>query len=147
MGLNYSLTGNAFQFLEYQSKNWHHHTQSILLTVFDFVNKLAGPWDNLMACIWLPSLCILVVGIVLVIATWRKSPSLYSIFFMLYLSISYGVTWLISGCRYMSIAFPMFLMAAVWCEKKPSRYLACVIVSCLLLALYLAAFLDGKQVM
>lgn len=147
LGINYQVTGNAFQFIEYQSSNWHNNAQPVYQTVIDLFERTLSNFNTLTGCIWFPELALLIITVALIFVTWKNVPSIYSVFLVSYVILSYSSSWLLSGARYMAIAFPLFLMATVWTEKKPNRYNWCVVCSTLLLGIYLCAFILWKQVM
>lgn len=145
--INYSVDGSPTAFLVHQKEHWYNTPQFITKTIFDLFHRIFDNFNSLTGCIWLPELLIFVIAIILLMLTWRKIPSMYSIFLLCYIVISYSASWLLSGSRYMSIALPMFYMLAVWTDEKESRYQWTVLISVLFLAIYLTAFLTNKQVM
>ncbi len=145
--INYDISGDPFKFLAYQQTVWMHHAQSFIQTFYDLFAKAFGYLNSVNGCIWLPELIIVILTVALMIRLWRKIPAMYSAFLAGYIAVSYANSWLLSAGRYMSIALPLFIMLAVWTDKRPNRYLFMVITSSVFMAIYLAGYLFNKQVM
>lgn len=147
LGINYKVSGNPFQFLIYQESVWHNTTQFFPITLQSLFHWTFGSWDTLAGCIWIPEILLLVLLSLFMILRWRRLPSMYGIFMGCYIAVSYAASTLLSAGRYLSIAFPFFLLIADWAEKKEGRYIAAVVLSAVFLGIYLTAFLLNRQVM
>lgn len=147
LGINYAVSGDPFQFLEYQQSVWHNTTQFLPVTVTSLFRWTFGNFNTLAGCIWIPEIVLLIAVSLLMILRWKRIPAMYGIFLGCYILISYAASTLLSAGRYLSIAFPFFFLLADWTEEKESRYEWTVIISAVFLGIYLAAFLLNKQVM
>ena len=61
--------------------------------------------------------------------------------------ITFSSNWLISGGRYTLCALPGFMLAGEWMDRHERWKVPAVAVSAILMALYLAGYMTGKQVM
>jgi hypothetical protein len=168
--INYRVTGNAFQFMVYQSEHW---SQNMGL----FFNTAAYQTNNFLNNIhinpavayglWLPNLVFLVGAPAVVLlgqrpnrrkrAVFAHSPvgeplrqpygmrASYIAFFLAYYLTGMGTTWLLSAPRYLTCCFVLLLALA---SKERSR-LANAFIYILLMTtqfLYLAAYVAGWPV-
>ncbi len=147
--INYRTEGNPFQFSVYQKQHWYHEP-----TYFtNALKEIAGyafsddTANTLAASIWLPELILFFVALILLFYGIRRHPLKYTAFLFVYTMINYSVTFLISGGRYMSCAFPMFIILGELFDRHPRAYQAAVATSSMLLAVYMAGFMSWKQIM
>lgn len=145
---NYWVTGDAFKFLEYQEAVWGQHAQYFGVTVADNFSRLSdvlygGPQS---ICIWLPQFVLFFLCCATLIYGLNKVSSGYILFLVFYLIMNYTPSFLLSGGRYMSVAFPMFIILGIFFEKHPRLWEGAIVVSSLLYALYMGIYLNYGQV-
>lgn len=147
--INYRVEGNPFQFSVYQEEHWYHSTTY-------FTNALKEIWgyafaestkNTMTASIWIPELILFALALILMFYGLRRHPLKYTAFLFVYTIINYSVTFLISGGRYMSCAFPLFMVLGEILDRHPKIYNVAVAVSSMLFAIYMAGFLSWKQIM
>lgn len=148
--LNYHVTGNAFAFLEHQ-KHWHQGSEWLPNTIQLVVgNAFRHFGDEFAAGIWIPDSILFFVFLILLLLAFRKKDGHQN--FLLgygfaYLTLTYSLSWLLSGGRYLSASIVFFIFAAVIAEKHKWLDKVIVVSSSMLFGVYLYAFLLGKQVM
>ncbi len=147
--LNYRVEGNPFQFTIYQSEHWFHDTTYFTSCLEEIIGYLTNPGtsNTLIMCIWLPELILFVITIVLLAYGLTRHPLKYTAFLLVYTLVNYSVTFLISGGRYMSCAFPLFIIGGEYLDRHPRLYHGVVIISAMTMAMYLTGYLSGKQIM
>ncbi|GGH31242.1 hypothetical protein [Paenibacillus segetis] len=147
--INYSVTGNPFQFSIYQKEHWSQDFYLFFDTAryqMEYaVNKfLAGESSSFLG-LWLPNLiCIFSVLIIMLKGAKQLRPS-YTAYFIVYFAFVVGATWLMSAPRYFSVAFPL-AFATVLLTKDKSKDVAFTILSIVGSVLYLAVFVIGYPV-
>lgn len=145
---NYAVTGDAFKFLEYQERVWGQHAQYFGQTVADnFRNLTTTLWSETQSvCIWLPQLVLFFLCTATLVYGLRRHRSGYILFLVLYLIMNYTPSLLLSGGRYMCVAFPMFIILGEFFETHPKLWEGAIITSSLLFTLYMGTYLDYGQV-
>lgn len=148
--INYLVAGNCFKFLELQETVWGHHFEYIGKAVTTIFEYLMGDYytSNLKLAIWLPQAILVVLAIVLLIYAANKHKPQYVLYLAAYTIISYSASFIISGGRYMSVAIPLFIILAKIFDKLDERWhRGYVALSLLLMGLYCAGYVFGKQIM
>lgn len=145
---NYAVTGDAFKFLEYQERVWGQHAQYFGQTVADnFRNLTTTLWSETQSvCIWLPQFVLFFLCTATLVYGLRRHRSGYILFLVLYLIMNYTPSLLLSGGRYMCVAFPMFIILGDFFETHPKLWEGAIITSSLLFTLYMGTYLDYGQV-
>ena len=149
LGINYSVTGNPFQFMEYQSVVWGNGAQYFGKTISDvwnraFTNELTGVTRFTAG---IAALSFFIMAAVLLVYGLRKMHNRYILFLALYVIMNYMQTWLISSGRYMSVAFPMFLILGEFSEKHKNIGTILLMISSMLFGVILYAFLTWRQIL
>lgn len=145
--LNYRVTGNAFAFLEMQ-KHWYqglYPVSGTLQYVFREAVNSAGEaiaWQT-----WWPQLILFPLFLATLALSHRRVCSAELCYGFAYLVISYSLSWLLSGGRYLSCDVPVFLCLGVLTEKKPALTLLLTLAMSLLFVVYLRAYLSGGYIM
>lgn len=147
--LNYKVEGNPFKFQEYQKNHWNHEVTSFYKGFGDVWNyfKDAGMTNSMKMSIWLPEVIIVILVIVVLFYALKTQPLKYTAYLWVYTMICYGVTFLISGGRYMLCALPIFIIAGDFFEQRERLYRLAVILSTAFMAVYMAGYFNGKQIM
>ena len=102
--INYTVSGEPFQFLVYQSENWNqrlglffhtaaYQTEYALEETYGDTGSLLG--------LWLPNLSYLYGALIIMIFAVRRLKPVYSMYFLAYYVIAIGATWLLSAPRYL----------------------------------------------
>jgi Gpi18-like mannosyltransferase len=147
--LNYQVEGDPFRFLFYQKNHWYQGSQYFSKTIsLIFTNAFnTGNESNLQASIWMPAVLIFVMATAIIIYSIKRHNATYLSFMVMYLLINYSLTWPMSEGRYMSCAFPMYIMLAEFSEryKKADKWIT--VTFSIFMGIYMTAFLLCKQVM
>lgn len=147
--INYRVEGDPFRFSVYQKEHWYHSTTY-------FTNALEEIWgyafaestkNTLKVSIWIPELLLFVLAVVLLFYGLRRHPLKYTAFLLVYTLVNYSVTFLISGGRYMSCAFPLFVILGEILDRHPKVYYIVVAVFSMLFAVYMTGYFSWKQIM
>lgn len=147
--INYKVEGNPFQFSIYQSEHWYHNTTyftNCLNEIVTFLTNGETPNSSIMS-IWLPQLILFVLTIILLFYGMKRHPLKYTAFLFVYTMINYSVTYLISGGRYMSCAFPLFIILGELLDRHPKIYQWVITLSAMAMAMYLTGYFGWKQIM
>lgn len=147
--LNYKVEGNPFKFQEYQKNHWNHEVTSFNKGFGDVWNyfKDSGTTNSMKLSIWLPEVIVVILVIVVLFYAIKTQPLKYTAYLWVYTMVCYGVTFLISGGRYMLCALPIFIIAGDFFERHEMLYKLAVILSTALMAVYMAGYFNGKQIM
>lgn len=146
LGLNYQVTGNAFQFSVYQKNHWYHTTTWFTNCVAEIMRYISSQFSDTTLLIWYPELILFVVAAALLLYSLRTQPLKYSAYLLVYTLINYSVTFLISGGRYMLNALPLFFFTAALLNKHKLLYQLLCFASALLYGIFFTAFLTGGAV-
>lgn len=147
--INYKVTGNPFQFMVYQKEVWGNGGQYFGKTISDIWNRgiggdLAGQTRITAGIV---PLVLFVLAVVLMFYGIRTIHAKYTLFLVFYVIANFMQCWLISAGRYMTVAFPMFLLMAVFSEKHKEADKWIVTISSVLFGVILYAFLTWKQIL
>ncbi len=147
--INYKIEGNPFQFSVYQKEHWYHGTTYFTNALEEIVSYAFGDstTNTLKASIWLPELVLFIFTIVLLFYGLRRHSLKYTAFLFVYTLVNYSVTFLISGGRYMSCAFPLFIILGEFSNRHKKYYPWIIAFSSMLFIVYLAGFISWKQIM
>lgn len=147
--MNYRVTGNPFKFLEYQKTIWGQKAQYFGITVSEVWHRaFSGEVTGVArVAVWMPSILLFILAAALLLYGMRRIDSKYTLFLLVYVIMNYMPTWLMSSGRYMSVAFPMFLILAVISDKHKETDKWIVAISSILFGVLLMGFLTWKQIM
>jgi Gpi18-like mannosyltransferase len=147
--VNYSVTGNAFQFSIYQKEHWSQQFYLFFDTVryqMEYaVNTLKDGDSRSFLGLWLPNLSFIFLVLVMMLLSAKKLNPAYMAYFIVYFVYVVGPTWLLSAPRYFAVAFPLAFAATLLTRDrwKDGALTAIYIVGSLL---YLAVFVAGYPV-
>ena len=142
--VNFRVTGSATTFLTYQSEHWHQTLGWFFSTVATQVNSATGSFsDNLQMLwgLWIPNIVYLFAALGIVIGAQNKLRASNVAYFIAYYAVCVGATWLLSGPRYLTAAYPLALALGALTEKK-SVDRAVTVVCIVLFVLYLLAYVN-----
>lgn len=119
LALNKCVTGNWFKFLQYQKENWHQSFGFFAGNVEKhYLNIFYMEWKTSVG-IWIPQLILFFLVAALLIYNINRMRLSYSAYTLSYIIISYSATWLLSGPRYLSGMFTLYIMLSnVRCRFK-----------------------------
>jgi len=113
LGINYSLHGNPFKFLEYEAAEpWYQTTEWIGRNIslqYDQAHELQGLG---LTIYWVQIALYFIFLSVLIYGLFRKEKMIYLLYGGVYLGFTYLSGWMISGGRYMLGCFPVMMILA-----------------------------------
>ena len=142
LALNKWLTGDWFKFLEYQKEHWVTGFGFFASNIELHLNLISEKNSKLSIGTWLPTFVLFFGAMSAIIASMRKVPISYTLYGLVYLLISYSPTWLLSGPRYVSGLFTLFVAIALWTKKRDVEWVIYLSFT-LLLALYSILFFES----
>lgn len=147
--INWRVEGDPFRFLYYQRTHWFNGFLPIWETVaYVAENALTIGYTSVGFCIWIPELVLFFVWLVwLACGIWRKMRPMFLVYLAALFFVTFSSSWLISGGRYTLCALPGFMLTGEWLGRHERWKTPAVAISAMLMALYLAGYLTGKQVM
>ncbi|MCL2589120.1 MAG: glycosyltransferase family 39 protein [Oscillospiraceae bacterium] len=116
--LNWYISGDPFRFMYYQYSHWYNQFAYFGSVLTAQVEHIVHQ-PHLAATIFIPNLLAfaLTAGMLLW-ATVKRLPLAYIAFLLGYTFISYAVSWLLSGGRYMLAAAPLFIFLAHFTARR-----------------------------
>ena len=139
--MNYAVAGDAFAFLEYEKSVWHQEMKFFGKT-FALIRSYAVMTERMpeMFTIWLPQIAAIILCLAASFYGITKHRAMYYGFLVPYFLTNISAAWPISGCRYMSCAFPLFIFLADF-SSRHKRARAWILVSfSILFGIYFAAW-------
>lgn len=113
LGVNWSVTGNPFQFLIYQSEHWSQNFGSLRNTVaYTFENMMTYDNVGLRLSIWGPQLLMILGVLMLLLFTVRRNHPADGAYMLIYTYIAVSPTWLLSGPRYLLAMYALYPILA-----------------------------------
>jgi len=140
--INKVLYNNFFQFLVFQEKNWHQQPSTFWASLCTSFNYSQMPdWHLQNYLIFIPQIILFFFTIVVLLYGLKKkvrtSYIIYSLAFLIY---SYSPSWLLSGGRYLSCLFPLFIIFGVFAEREHRKF-ALMLTTILLFTFFGIAYL------
>ncbi len=126
--------GNWFQFLFFQNENWSQRFGFFASNIRNFVFEAAHRGTGLSMGVFIPNIIIFFMSLLLLTLCIKKLRLSYIIYTLAYLLISFSPTWLLSGPRYISGMFTLYIMLALLIRRNLSRRLMEIILFVLLIA-------------
>lgn len=146
--INYLVAGDFFKFMEYQRVHWNQRLGW-------FFNTAAYQTENAIASVaarpsnfwglWLPNILAQLISLVIMISAVKKLRPSYTAWFIAYVVVAVGATWLLSAPRYLAAIPALPAAMALLTERKPAL-LAASALSLVSGTAYFAAFLLRWQV-
>jgi len=146
--INYQVSGNPFQFMEYQRVHWHQNLGWFFNTAAYQTKQAINCWENNrphLLGLWLPNLIAGFSSLLIMIPTVKKIRPSCTAWFLVYYLIAMGATWLLSAPRYLVALLPVPLAVSQLAEK-PAANILLTGASLSLSLLYLCAFVARWQV-
>jgi len=117
--VNWQVTGDPFQFMYYQRTHWHNQFMYFGSVILLQLENIAHAEWSFVSTIAIPNVLAFVLAVLMLLyASVKRLPVLYIIFLLGYTLISFSVSWLLSGGRYMTVAAPLFLFLAHFTERR-----------------------------
>ena len=145
--INYSVSGDAFKFMEYQSIHWHQQLGWFSAPPPHTRRKTRFPPHQILRRffwgLWLPNLLAQLLSLAVMILAAKRMRASYTAYFIAYFVVTMGATWLLSAPRYLAamISLPAAMSALAKCAHRARR----VLLSALLFFAYFIFFLsDGR---
>lgn len=146
--INYTVSGDFFKFMEYQSVHWNQHLGVFFNTAAYQTDYAMGSLKNNLPDflgLWLPNLLMSFGALALMLPAVKKLRAGYSAYFLAYFIVAIGATWLLSAPRYLAATVTLPAALSVLSEKKSANLLLTLV--CFALGiLYLLAFAARWQV-
>lgn len=145
--LNFYIAGNPFAFTQMQA----HWSQGFLWfpKVLAYLLKNALTWPKLTTRweMWIPELVLFPLFAFLLLRTWKKHRSMFTLYAFVYFILNYCLSWLLSAGRYLSCGVPFFFFAADELEGKPRLTAALAVGMLALQCVFCYRYLSWGQVM
>ena len=145
--INYSVSGDAFKFMEYQSIHWHQQLGWFFGTAaYQTENAVsAAKSPALFWGLWLPNLLAQLLSLAVMILAAKRMRASYTAYFIAYFVVTMGATWLLSAPRYLAAMLSLpAAMSALAENARTERVL--ILLSALLFFAYFIFFLLRWQV-
>ena len=143
--VNYRVSGNWLKFLDYQRENWFQSPGWFFDTPryqLDYFVRYLKDKSVLNAFgLWGANLLALLSALLLMAFTAKEQRPSHTAYFIVYFVFTTGITWLLSGPRYMLACFPLTLALARLSRRRIWDILLtalCAIFSVLLFLAYLS---------
>lgn len=146
--VNYAVSGDPFQFMEYQSVHWGQRFGYFFNTAayqLEQAIRCGGEDLRMMLGLWIPNLISSFGSLILMLFAVKKMRASYTAWFIAYFFIAIGATWLLSAPRYLIALIPVPLAVSLLTERKKADVIAAPCCAVLYL-LYLYAFVMRWQV-
>ncbi len=138
--LNKFVSGEWLTFLTYQKEHWVQSFGFFAENIKNgFINIFA--LDKIMAInVWIPQTFLFFISFGMLIYTFKNMRISYALFSFAYILISFSPTWLLSGSRYITGMFTLYIMFAIFVfkHKHLEKYLD--FISTILLGFYCIQF-------
>lgn len=147
--INYRVSGNPFQYSIYQMEHWSQSLGYFWNTASYQLQHALGSIESgelwKFSGLWLPNLIFIFGSLPVMAAAARRIRPSYTAYFIAYYVVGMGVTWLLSGPRYLAALFPLSLAFSVLTKK---RLADSVLTAAFLIGtvLYMLAFVSRWQV-
>jgi Gpi18-like mannosyltransferase len=146
LGLNFYVSGNPLQFLEYQRVHWHRYFRWPWIGVAESFKKIVYSTPSRAIMIGFQELLFVGIGLAATLAGWRMLRGSYRVWmaanWLLFLSTSF----VLSVPRYTLTIFPLFIVVAYYCHRSRFLNIFITISSLFLLAFFITEFVQGKWV-
>ena len=120
-GINYTVSGVFFKFLEYQRSHWHQQLGLFFNTAayqMKYAIESATSDPHTFFGLWLPNILAFFLSLIVINLSLSSLRPSYIAWFIAYFLISMGATWLLSAPRYM-LGLPVIPMAVMaMCKNK-----------------------------
>lgn len=138
MAINWAIYGSPTAFLYYQQLNWGNRLTPIWdcvsITADHLMLYLRGATNaNSVMGIFLPQVIMAILLPCLMLAFVRRGDAGDNAYMWCYVALTFSSSWLISGIRYISAMYPVYIMLALLARRRGTRW----VMYALMLALFL----------
>lgn len=141
--VNKVVTGDWFTFLDIQKNNWGQSFGFFATNVKNAFMQILQRDVSFAVGISIPTLAIFFLSSIALLMGIKHLSTSYILYGLVLLLISFSPTWLLSGPRYVFAVFPLFIITALWVDKKPHLEQAVDYILISFLTLYCIMFLRG----
>lgn len=146
--INYFTFGDALKFMEIQSNHWHQNFMFFIENIANLGTRSLFYDINTAMQIWLPGFLMIMVALIAFLTGSGKGiRTSYLAYMMVYLVVGAAPSWLLSGCRYFAMLFPIYLVMARSAEKNKIWGAVMLILSIAAFLYLMAMYITGRQVM
>ncbi|MBC8079319.1 MAG: hypothetical protein H7X86_03175 [Gorillibacterium sp.] len=117
--INKLVTGNWLQFLVYQKEHWKQKFGFFADLLSIHAAKAFRAYVHYAYGIWIPGILLFFFALAMLIFFAGRIRLSYAAFSLLYILISFSPTGLLSGPRYISGMFTLYLLIALLAKKIP----------------------------
>ncbi len=144
--INKVVLGDFFAFSEYQESIWSQHFSFFGKNIKTYADYIIGG-SELTVPIMLPQLVLFFISIILIFSALKNKHKIsYLLYSIAYIFVTYSASWLLSGGRYLSALFPLFIFLPTAIKNRYAR-IAVLIAEIILMAIYTVHYVLGNQVM
>lgn len=114
LAINWAVTGDPFRFMQYQAEHWGQRFGFFFGSAAVHTDYLIAPdvGIEMLLGVNLPNLLFLLGAPLALVLSRRSMRASDLAYFLSYYAFSCGVTWLLSGPRYMTFCYPLALALA-----------------------------------
>lgn len=141
--VNKTCYGDWFKFLEYQNENWSNRLGFFAENIKKFCMEITYRDVKLCLGVFLPNIVLFFLCALLLVYSHKKLRLSYLLYGAAYLLISFSPTWLLSGPRYITGMFPLYLMLATAVKSDKVRSSVGSIMYVLLVFYAVLFFMNG----
>lgn len=149
LGLNYTVTGNPFQFTIYQQERWRQGSDFFLSSLsklwHGMLHTPAGyefvPWTT-----WGPQLVLFVFCLIVLLYAVRRMPAVWTLYFVICVYLNYSLSNPLSCGRYIACAFPLPVALAIAGQRRPQAARLLLIAYGVMQGVFLLAYFSSKHV-
>ncbi|MCL1987215.1 MAG: glycosyltransferase family 39 protein [Firmicutes bacterium] len=169
LAINWYISGNPLQFLDYQRNHWSQQAQYFGTTISAQFTHLYNFNDNFALVTFVGNLAAFFIALWAIfyattvkipknsekleekaetaeVAEPQKIPAMYIAYALGYTFVSFSPTWLLSGIRYMLVAVPIFIFLGIFADRKPIAGIIMFVVSASGLIWLLNRFMLGWSI-
>ena len=144
--LNKVVLNDWLAFLTWETSSWGHHYSFLPQNIYSIIINMKNfdPHENI--CLWIPQLASFFIPTFLGLLAIKQLRASYIFYFFVYIFSIYSVYWLISGERYILMAFPLYMILGIFSKNKLVDFIL-TFTSLAFLAFYTIAFSNSSFVM
>ena len=146
--VNWRVTGEPFYFVRCEEVIWHQGFMPLpgcLHTIWHTLQQRWGQTNSFL--IWLPEIVVFAVSFAALAYSLRRLPPVWTAYLLGCTMLNFSLAWPLSCGRYTACTFPLFAAGAVSLRERPLAAQLVTVGSALLQAMFLLAYINGRQVM
>lgn len=149
LGINRYVEGDPFRFLYYQKNHWYNEFSPLWRAIPNVLRYLkANLHTSVGMCIWIPYMAVFLLWTLWIIyGIKEKMRSSYFFYMVALFFVTFSLSWPISSSRYTLCAVPGFMLTGRFLSKHGRLRIPVLVISSMLMTIYMAGFLSGKQIM